>query len=181
MTPIHPSQTGRCRQKRTVLLVGEGPAEWAFLKHVIGCFCDRAGPVAAKAENAHGGSPETVVSTARKLLCQRAYDRCLVLMDTDLPWPPRLPIKVGQTRMSYVGSSPCLEGLLLRVLRHPRITTQASVDQCKRVFHDNYVPWEHRTEPQAYARCLPRDLLLQRRVDSRELDTILKHIEGFAG
>lgn len=177
MTPIHPSQAERCRLKRTVLLLGEGATEWAFLRHVIECFRDRAGPVAAKADNAHGGSPDIVILTARKLLQQRAYDHCLVLMDTDRPWPSNRPTRVGVTRIEYVPATPCLEGLLLRILEHPGITVGTPVDQCKRVFAENYVPNEHRTEPQAYARWFPKDLLDRQRKASAELDKILKHLE----
>jgi len=176
MTPIHPSQVGRCRKKRTVLLVGEGPMEWAFLRHVVQVFHDRCGPVAARADNAHGGSPGTVIQTAWKLLRQRAYDHCVILMDTDRPWPKALQAKMGVTKVQYVAAAPCLEGLLLRILGHPGITTTATVDDCKRVLYDKYVDWNHRTEPALYAKAFPKDLLLSRRTSCAELDTILSHL-----
>ena len=127
MTPMHPSQIGRCREKQTVLLVGEGPMEWAFLRHVVQLFTDRSGPVAARTENAHGGSPETVIQTARKLLRQRAFVVCMILMDTDRPWPASRPSHIGGTRVDYLAATPCLEGLLLRILGHPGITTSSRV------------------------------------------------------
>ena len=176
MTPMHPSQAGRCRKKRTVLLVGEGPMEWAFLRHVVELYYDRCGPVAARADNAHGGSPATVIQTACKLLRQRAYDHCVILMDTDRPWPEALPGKMGGTKIEYVAAVPCLEGLLLRIAGHPGITTASSVEDCKRALYGKYVTWDHRTEPQAYAKAFPKDMLQKRRAACAELAAILSHL-----
>ena len=178
MTPLHPSQVGRCHKKRTVLLVGEGPMEWAFLRHVVQLFTDRSGPVAARPDNAHGGSPETIIQTARKLLRQRAFDVCVILMDTDVPWPVSRPSHIGGTRVEYLTAAPCLEGLLLRIVGHTGITTASTVDECKRALYDNYVDRSHRTESQAYTRAFPKDLLLRRRGAVAQLDALLKELEG---
>jgi hypothetical protein len=177
MTPIHPSQIGRCREKRTVLLVGEGLMEWAFLRHVVQTFHNRCGPVAARPDNAHGGSPETVIQTARKLLRQRAFDVCVILMDTDVQWPASRPSHIGRTRVEYLAAAPCLEGLLLRIAGHLGITTSSTVDDCKRTLYDNYVDWKHRTESKAYAKAFSKDLLLRRRGAVAQLDALLKELE----
>lgn len=178
MTPMHPSQIGRCREKRTVLLVGEGPMEWAFLRHVVQLFTDRSGPVAARTENAHGGSPETVIQTARKLLRQRAFVVCMILMDTDRPWPVSRASRIGGTRVEYLAATPCLEGLLLRILGHPGITTSSTVVECKRALYDGkYVDWDHRTEAQAYAKSFPKELLVSRRGAVAPLDALLTELD----
>jgi hypothetical protein len=166
----------RCRLKKTVLLVGEGPCEWAFLKHLVSLFQFRESAFAARVENAHGGSPETVLLSAKKLLRQRAYDVCVIVMDTDRPWPSILSEHIGKTRMKYVAASPCLEGLLLQMLGVPGITMRSSVAQCKRVLYDTHVDENHRTEPNAYVRSFSRDVLTQRRTHCDALDVILREL-----
>lgn len=175
--PYHPNQTGRCRSKRTVLFVGEGPMERAFLRHVIDCFIQRDGQVAAKAENAHGGDPSVVIATAKKLLRQRSYDRCLVLMDTDRSWPANLPTHIGKTSVVFVPEEPVIEGLLLRILGHPNITTSTTVAECKRVLYRNYIDEKRRTNPLGYKRYFSRGLLESSRSSCPPLNMILQALE----
>lgn len=172
-----PHNHSRCRLKKTVLLVGEGPCEWAFLKHLVSLFQFRESAFAARVENAHGGSPETVLLSARKLLRQRAYDVCVIVMDTDRPWPASLPGNIGITRMKYVAASPCLEGLLLQMLGVPGITTRSTLEQCKHRLYDTYVTQGHRTEPAAYTRSFPKHVLVQRRSHCGTLNSILQELE----
>ena len=178
MSYTNPNKRKPCSAKRTTLLVGEGATEYAFLFHAKRCFVTREASLSVKVENAQGGSPETVVRTARKLLILRDYDMCLVLMDTDRPWPEKRPQKIGRTRITYVAATPCLEGFLLTILEHKGIVpASATTDQCKRVFHDNYMPENKCTDPRAYEKHFTRDLLNGRRQACPALDTILKHLE----
>jgi len=173
-----PNKRKPCSAKRTALLVGEGETEYAFLCHLKRCFVERESGIFVKVEPAHGGSPETVIRTARKLLDQRAYDRCLILMDTDLPWPKARPHKVDRTRITYVAAKPCVEGLLLAILQHKGIVPASSMAaQCKKVFYDNYIAEKKRTDPKAYEKHFTRDVLNARRKMCVELDVILGHME----
>lgn len=152
--------------------------EWAFLRHVVLLFTDRDGRVAARTDNAHGGSPETVIQTARKLLKQREPNACVILMDTDRPWPVDRPKHIGRTRIEYVPAAPCVEGLLLRILGVPGITTATKVEECKKALYGgNHVDRNHRTEPQAYAKAFPKDLLVKRRGAVAALDDLLRELE----
>ena len=178
MSRTNPSKQKPCSAKRTALLVGEGTMEYAFLCHIKNCFMTRDAGISVKVENTHGGSPETVVKAARKLLTLRDYDRCLVLMDTDRPWPQSRPQKVGRTHITYVAANPCLEGFLLTILQHKGIApASATVDRCKRAFYDNYIPENKRTEPRAYEKHFTKEFLKGRRSACSELDMILKHLE----
>jgi len=166
-----------CFKKKTVLLVGEGPCEWAFLKHLVGLFQTRSGAFAAHVENAHGGSPEIVLHSTKKLLRQREYDACVILMDTDRPWPSSLPKSIGKTRMVYAKAAPCLEGLLLQIVGHGGYSMHTPTDACKRLAYDTYVVEKHRTEPSAYARSFTQELLLKRRGTCPALDAILRELQ----
>lgn len=171
------SKPFRCVQKKTVLFVGEGLCEWAFLKHLVSLFQTRTGSFAAHVENAHGGSPEIVLHSTRKLLNQRAYDVCVVLMDTDRPWPSSLPRNIGKTRMVYAKATPCLEGLLLQIIGHNGYSKHTPTDACKRLVYDTYVVQKHRTEPIAYARSFTKELLMERRKSCPALDAILRELQ----
>ena len=151
--------------------------EAAFLRHLVKMFVSRSSPVAVQVNNANGGSPETVIATARKLLRQRVYGRCLVLMDTDVPWPPSPPSVIGKTKMTYLPARPVLEGLLLRIVGHPGVTTSTTVAECKRTLYKQYVAHAHRTEPRAYAKAFPMGLVQSRRVRCGELNELMKHME----
>lgn len=172
--PFHSCQAERCRLKRTVLLVGEGLMDWAFLRHVVGCFVHRDSLVAAKVDHAHGGDPTEVIKRARILVKQRSYDRCIVLMDTDRPWPPSLPSNIGRTPVTFLGAQPAIEGLLLQILEHPGITLTTTTAECKRVLYRDYVDEKRRTNPIAYEKLFTRDLLINRQSSCPTLDTILR-------
>jgi hypothetical protein len=128
-------------------------------------------------ENAHGGSPEIVIHSTRKLLAQRAYNVCVVLMDTDRPWPSSLPRNIGKTRMVYAPATPCLEGLLLQIIAPKSYSKHTTTDACKRLVYDAYVAERHRTEPAAYAKSFPIELLLKSRKTCPALDEILRELQ----
>jgi hypothetical protein len=118
------------------------------------------------------------MQTARKLLRQRAFVVCMILMDTDRPWPASRASRIGGTRVEYLAATPCLEGLLLRILGHPGITTSSTVAECKRALYDGkYVDWDHRTEAQAYAKSFPKELLVSRRGAVAPLDALLTELD----
>ncbi len=151
--------------------------ERAFLRHVVECYIHREGPVAAKVEGAHGGDPQAVIETTTKLLRQRSYGRCLVLMDTDRPWPSPLPARICTVPVTFVKAEPVIEGLLLQILGHAGITTRTSVEECKRILYCEYVNSKKRTEPMEYRRRFPRDVLENSRHSCSVLDTILRALK----
>jgi len=71
----------------------------------------------------------------------------------------------------------CLEGVLLRIVGHPGVTTSSPVDECKRALYDRYVTLTDRTEAREYGRSFPKDLLLRARAGCAELDLIIGLLE----
>jgi hypothetical protein len=104
---------------RTLLLVGEGETEVAFL------HC-----------------------------ANRSYDLRAALLDTDLPWSANVRKKALHKRIALVGSSPCLEGLLLEVLGR---SVPARSPDCKRVLNALFAGNPLRT--QDYAAQFDRPIL----------------------
>ncbi len=105
------------RQRTTLLIVGEGATEEAFLKHLRSLYCaDRQGP-RVTIKNAYGKGPENVLQVAIRELRRAAdYDQVAVLMDTDIPWTAQLHKKAREHDIQLLGCSPCIEGLFLRLL-----------------------------------------------------------------
>lgn len=113
----------------TLLAVGEGDVEEAFLQHLRGLYCS-TGPespgVRVTVRNAHGGSPDSIVTYAIGQCRDADYDRRLILLDTDIPWNKATRDKARVKRMALLGSAPCIEGLLLRILNLPVPTDSAT-------------------------------------------------------
>lgn len=99
---------------KTLLLVGEGHAEKAFLSHLKSIFSN--GKFKVSIVNAGGKGPEHIISHA--ISCKKCdgYDFVIVLLDTDLPWPKTHVQRAMAAGINLVGSEPCLEGLLLDLL-----------------------------------------------------------------
>lgn len=116
---------------RTLLLVGEGETEVAFLNHVKGIYAPRGCGLEVRVLSARGKGPGNVVETVVRHCANRSYDLRAALLDTDVPWSPDVRRKAQGKRIQLLGSTPCLEGLLLEVLG--RSAAQRSPD-CKRLF-----------------------------------------------
>ena len=71
--------------KTTVLVVGEGPTEKAFLQFIKELYIMRDADIVVKVECGSGGAPCSVVQRAIRLRGSRAYDKCFVLFDADRP------------------------------------------------------------------------------------------------
>lgn len=126
---------------KTLLLVGEGYAEKAFLSHLKSLFSN--GSFKITIVTAGGKGPEHVITHA--ISCKKCdgYDFVIVLLDTDIPWPKAHIQKAMALGVNLIGSDPCLEGLLLEVIGQKKSETN---DGCKKLLH-----------PQLSGPCTERD------------------------
>lgn len=162
MARCHPNRRKPRSARKALLVVGEGPTEKAFLTHLKALYETRDSGFSIKIENAHGGSPECIVDRARKLEQMRAYDAILIVMDTDRPWPgARQRAKgFGRSEVFFVGTRPCVEGLLLSILGHAAFEpAQRSPDDCRRVLREYGLSDDTKTDVGAHARLFTRELL----------------------
>lgn len=98
----------------TLLLVGEGATEKAFLTHVKRLYVLRDSGLCVTIKNAHGKGAKHVVSwTARQI---GDYDRKAVLLDTDTDWSQAVAKKANSARIIVLKSEPQFEALLLRLI-----------------------------------------------------------------
>ena len=139
---------------RTLLIVGEGDTEVAFLTHVKALYAPRYCGLSVKVLNARGKGPANVVQTVIRNSRDRAFTLRAALLDTDLPWPQETREQAAHKRITLVGATPCIEGLLLDVLGRPVPCVTAD---CKRALVQCFAG--DLLRPEAYAGPFSRDVL----------------------
>ncbi|KZK75310.1 MAG: hypothetical protein A3K90_09005 [Pelodictyon luteolum] len=159
--------------RKTLLAVGEGDSEVAFLTHLRDLYCSRREGVSVSVRNAHGKGPEHVIGYAVKLSQRFCYDACVVLLDTDIEWADRVTKSARKSGIEMVGSMPCLEGLLLAILGHrpPERCLQCK-KQIEKLLDLDLM------ERQSYAGSFSRPVLDLSRKGIAELDRLLRCFEG---
>lgn len=167
--------------KTTILIVGEGHTEKAFLQHLKELYINRDDEFVIKVECGTGGAPCSVVQKAIRLHGSRAYDKCYVLFDADRPLETDSKLQYRMNKRPHIEilkASPCIEGLFLAILKHPGFSqTSALSDNCKREFHARYLSAEKKMDKRSYADKFPRTVLDDRRTNVPELDVILKAMQ----
>lgn len=117
---------------KTVLIVGEGDTEKAFLDHLKRLYVTRGCGVVVTVRNAHGKGPGNVIDAAMRHGKNGDYDIVATLMDTDLPWTDEVRELAREHSVCMVGATPCVDGLLLQILGE-HVPEQSS--RCKGAFH----------------------------------------------
>jgi hypothetical protein len=154
--------------KRTVLIVGEGFSEVAFLEHLKSLYAERGSGISIKIGNARGKGPEHVLESAIRQSNNGAYDAIAALLDTDIPWTNALRAKASRKKILLLPSTPCLEGLLLEILGEPSVGTS---DNLKRSFHPKLSG--NSTDKQSYKKLFTKPLLDINRERVTTLDKLL--------
>ena len=113
---------------QTILIVGEGARDEAFLKHLKSLYVGRDSGVSIKIINAQGGSPYDIVIFTARQIQNVSYDRAIVVMDTDVPWLQKTANKAKKHKIKLIGVEPCIEGLMLTILNQ---NTRGSNHECK--------------------------------------------------
>ena len=165
-----PLRKGRAA-RHTILLVGEGATDSAFLKHIKSLYISRGSGVSAKIRNAHGKGPDHVVDYAIRQCRNAAYDRVVALLDTDLEISPTVRRRAKSKKIQIIGASPCIEGLLLKILGEHVPATSV---ECKTRIGD--ILLARLTVPDDYQVSFPKDLLDGRRDDVSELGRLLDYL-----
>ena len=165
-----PLRKGRAA-RHTILLVGEGTTDSAFLKHIKSLYIRRGSGVSATVRNAHGKGPDQVVDYAIRQCRNAAYDRVVALLDADLEMLAAAHRRSRAKKIQIISAEPCLEGLLLKILGEYVPTTSAD---CKARVGD-ILP-ARLTVPEDYQANFPKELLDERRDDVTELGKLLDYL-----
>lgn len=165
------------KAKTTVLIVGEGPKDKAFIRHLKDTYVTREDDIAVKVDCGAGGSPRCVVEKAIRLRDSGAYDRCIVIVDEDRKLYTDSKLKKRMREKPPVEINwikPCMEGLLLQILEHHNFSRyKASAAFCKHEFAC-YIPVDKQTESTAYIPLFTKVKFDICRKGIRDLDIILK-------
>jgi len=108
------------KARRTLLIVGEGRHEEAFLNHLKQLYISRGCGLSVTIKNARGKGAKHVVEWTIRQIANAAYDEVAVLLDTDQDWSQAIAKKARQKKIVVFASDPCFEAVLLRALgKHP--------------------------------------------------------------
>ena len=154
--------------RHTILLVGEGATERAFLSHIKTLYITRGCGVGATIRTAHGKGPDHVVRHTVGICRNASYDRVVVLLDNDIQLSPTVYRLAKTKRVQILESTPCFEGLLLKILGEHVPDTS---NQCKAQL-GNKLPGRL-TRREDYDSRFPKKFLDERRDDVVELAALL--------
>lgn len=116
----------------TLIIVGEGAHEKAFLSHLKELYAQNTGQ-RVKLDSADGGSPEDIIRTTIKKTKHVAFDRKFILMDSDIEIDAKTLAMAKQAKITIIKSEPlCLEGMLLNMLGEQ---VPNSSQKCKSKLH----------------------------------------------
>jgi len=116
----------------TLIIVGEGACEKAFLGHLKQLFSNNTNQK-VKIDSADGGSPYDIVNTTVKKTKHIAYDKKYILIDSDIAIDEKTKKLAKENNIQIIESIPlCLEGMLLDVLGQKVPITSI---QCKNLLY----------------------------------------------
>ena len=162
-----PSLKWRVAQ-HTILFVGEGKTECAFLSHIMSLYISRGCGVSVKIRNAHGKGSDHVVDYAIRQCRNSDFDRVVVLLDSDMAMSASVRRRARSKKIQMIESNPCLEGLLLKILgRHVPATSEL----CKK--QTGHALPARLTTQVDYGADFPMDIMEDRRKHVPELGKLL--------
>lgn len=153
----------------TLLLVGEGESEEAFLNHVKALYAPRGCGLSVKVICARGKGAAHVVDTAIRQSRHFDYDTVATLLDTDTDWGPDVAQRAAEHGIHVLMSEPCFEAMMLRAIKRP---AEGSADALKKRFvqHVN----GDALEPRNYGATFGDEALRAARSIERTLDLLLR-------
>lgn len=165
--PPHPRRSVRY----TVLMVGEGSTEQAFLKHLKALYVSRGSGIGVTIRNAHGKGADHVVDYTISQCRNADYDKLVTLLDNDHPLSDAGRQRARRAKIEVIGSTPCIESLFLQILsENIPVRSVECKRRCEQVIEGRL------TEVKNYAAPFPKELLDTRRGDIPDLNLILNYL-----
>lgn len=159
------------KAQRTLLLVGEGYHEKAFLNHLKQLYAPRGCGLSVAVKSAGGKSAKHIIEWTTRQIANTAYDNVAVMLDTDTDWSPALAKQAKAKRIQVLPSEPCFDGLMLRLLgKHP-VGDSAELKKLLAPYLNN-----DPTEQQSYVAHFGKACLEAGRKNEPSIDALLKLI-----
>jgi hypothetical protein len=118
-------------QKSTLLLVGEGYDEEAFLKYLKSELIGRDANLEIKIKNARGKGAKHVIEWTIRQAKNADFDAVGVLLDTDTDWTLTVKKQAKKEKIIILASDPCFEAMLLRLID---VTPEIETKKLKKQF-----------------------------------------------
>lgn len=104
------------KAKRTLLIVGEGRHEEAFLNHMRQLYAPRGCGLAVTVKNARGKGAQHVIDWTIRQIANAQYDTVAAMLDTDQDWNATVEKRAKAKKIQVLPSEPCFDAVLLRLL-----------------------------------------------------------------
>ncbi|RUR30175.1 hypothetical protein ELY33_10185 [Vreelandella andesensis] len=147
----------RQAKKTTLLIVGEGADDQAFIKHMQQQLLQRHSGIKPTIEKQSGGSPGNIIDNATRKYAHQGFDQRFIVLDADIPPSQQERDKARKNGYSLIFWAPtCLEGALLDVLGEG-VNAHETAQQLKSRLHPR-LNGTH-TCPVAYAALFPKTVI----------------------
>lgn len=157
------------KAQRTLLIVGEGYHEEAFLNHVKILYVQRGCGLSVCIKNARGKGAKHVIDWTLRQIANTAYDTVAAMLDTDTDWSQPLAKRARAKKIQVLASNPCFDAVMLRLLGiHPAGDAKALKKQLATYLDDNP------TQRQNYAKHFGKARLEAGRKHEPTIDALLK-------
>jgi len=160
-------------QKQTLLLVGEGYDEEAFLKYLKSQLVGREAGLEVKIKNAKGKGAKHVVEWTIRQAKQADYNEVAALLDTDKDWTTAVQKQARANNIFVLTSEPCFEAMLLRLIG---VTPEIDTKKLKKQF-EPYVN-NAATVSENYAEYFNPDALKSKRHQEKTIDKLLQLLKA---
>lgn len=177
MARSNPYKKKRRAAKITILIYGEGLAEYVFLKLLKSYYVKNKGP-AITLRKGKGGTASNLVKYASKL--PGDFNKRFVLLDCDKSKKEmRFARELAKrNKLMLLESKPCLESLLLSILDNKKRFDNKSSALCKKEFEKKYISKKRRSDFNKYLKLFPKALLDERRGKLQALNKLILVLEG---
>ena len=123
----------RSVNKTTLLVMGEGEHDKAFLSHMKDIYHERRSGTKVTLDFSSGGSPHDIIKDTVKKSRHVDYDKKFILMDSDVPVKQQDIKMANDSGINILYSKPlCLEGMLLSILAQ---SIPHTAQKCKSALH----------------------------------------------
>ncbi len=155
--------------QRTLLIVGEGRHETAFLNHVKQLYVQRGCGLAVAIKNARGKGAKHVIEWAARQVANTAYDTVAAMLDTDEDWSPALATQARTKKIQVLASDPCFDAVMLRLLGQRAVGDAKALKKMLAPYLDH-----DPTQPQSYAAHFDKACLDKGRQREPTIDRLLQ-------
>lgn len=154
--------------RETVLIVGEGYAEEAFLKHLRGLYTSKTKGRSLTIRNARGAGAASVVAETVRIARRLPHSHLASLFSTDTDPRGNVAEEARKKKITPVGCDPCIEAVLLRI--HGDMAERDPVGH-KAAFEERFELPAH--DSRVYAQHFAQNRLDAARGNRPQLDVLL--------